>query len=181
MSKTLRSLSLIAVLALPVAVGGLAHGKGKPQPIPCPGDVAVAVAAACPCDGSVQADLTTAAWKNHGKYVSCVVHFRNLLRKSGCLTDDQKRTIARCAAHSTCGKADKVLCCFYDLGTCNDPMPGDATAAGVCSNDATHACDVAADCVKSHGRIEPSDAACVGDGGVNVGGGSACQPCPPPA
>ena len=181
MSKHSRLIGLLAVLALPVTVAAMGQGKGKPQPIPCPADVEAAVAAACPCAGSVLPDTTTAPWKNHGKYVSCVVRFRNLLRKSGCLTDDQKRAIARCAARSTCGKADRVLCCFYELGTCNDPMPGDATAAGVCSNDAALACDVAADCTKSHSRVEPSDAACVADGGVDVGGGSVCQACPPPA
>ena len=181
MLKTVRSIGLLGILALPGVMTGTAHAKGKPVPITCPADVETAVAATCPCAGVVLPDTTTAAWKNHGKYVSCVAHFRNQLRKAGCLTDDQKRSIARCAARSTCGKEARVLCCFYDVGTCNDPMPDDAVAAGVCSNDGTVACDVAADCVKSHSRVEHDDASCVADGGVDVGGGSVCQPCPPPA
>jgi hypothetical protein len=125
-------------------------------------------------------DTTTVPWKNHGKYVSCVARFRNQLRKSGCLTDDLKRSIQRCAARSTCGKEGRVLCCVYDLGTCNDPAPGDLTAAGVCSNDPTLACDVAADCTKSRSHIARDGAVCTADGGVDVGPGSICTACPPP-
>lgn len=180
MLKTVRLLALLGVLALPAAVVAMPDGRGKPPPIPCPADVAVAIAETCPCAGKMLPDSSVEPWKNHGKYVSCVVRFRNQLRKSGCLTDDQKRTIARCAARSTCGKETKVLCCFYETGTCNDPMPGDLTPAGVCSNDAALACDTDADCTKSHSRIARDDAACVADGGVNVGAGSVCQACPPP-
>src|SRR5690349_9908244 len=64
----------------------------------CPTDVGAALATACPCDGPGQ------AWKNHGKYVSCVAHYRNALRKAGCLDAEAKRTIQSCAARSTCGK-----------------------------------------------------------------------------
>jgi hypothetical protein len=123
--------------------------------------------------------MSVAPWRNHGQYVKCIVHFRNALRKSGCLTDDERRTIARCSARSTCGKAT-VLCCQYELGTCNDPMPGDLVKAGVCNNDSTLACDTAADCTKSSSRIAHDATACMADGGVVVdGGGSVCAPCPP--
>ncbi len=168
-----RLLVLVAVAALPVTVPAMGHTKGKPQPIPCPSDVAAAVAAQCPCQA-------VTAWKNHGQYVRCVVHFRNVLRKSGCLTADARRTLGRCAARSTCGK-DTVLCCHYDLGTCSDTTPGDGIKQGVCSNDASLACDTAADCTTSTSRIAHDATTCTADGGVVViGGGSVCDPCPPP-
>src|SRR5712692_11133956 len=139
-------------------------------------------------DGSAQRDVPSnhrhragLVGEHHGQYVSCIVRFRNALRKAGCFTDDSiRRTLARCAARSTCGK-DTVLCCHYDLGTCNDPMPGDTVAAGTCSNDPTVACDTSADCTKSTARIAHDAGACTVDGGVVVvGGGSVCAPCPPP-
>jgi hypothetical protein len=186
--RTRSLLAILALLAVPAAgmAMGNGKGKGKPAPITCPapapGDanVLAAIAAACPCDGTVQPDLSVAPWKNHGKYVSCTVRYRNRLRKAGCFTDDAvRRAVARCAARSTCGKAT-VLCCTYELGTCNDPTPGDAVAAGTCSNDATVACDIAADCTKSSEHIAHDSAACTADGGVDVGAGSVCDPCPPP-
>jgi hypothetical protein len=142
----------------------------------CPADPVAEIAATCPCDGP-----PSGAWRNHGKYVSCVVRLRNTLRKDGCLTADVERSIARCAAKSTCGKAGRVLCCYYNGGTCSDPLPGDAVAAGVCSNDGTLACDSATDCVVSHSRIARDETLCVAAGGVAVGGGSLCTACPPPA
>ena len=180
MRSLTRLLALGAVLALPATAPAMGNGHGKPQPIPCPPDVAAAVAAQCPCAGTTNPDLTVTPWRNHGQYQKCVVHFRNALRKSGCLTDDEKRTIARCGARSTCGK-DTVLCCHYDLGTCNDPAPGDMVAAGTCSNDPAVACDVSADCTKSSSSIRHDADACAADGGVVVvGGGSVCAACPPP-
>src|SRR5262245_50867551 len=110
------------VLAALLAVPALAEAK-RPEPITCPVDVALALAEACPCEGAPTGNGPVVAWKNHGKYVSCVVHFRNALRKAGCLTQDDKRTIARCAARSTCGKADTALCCTLEVGLCmGDPM-----------------------------------------------------------
>ena len=180
MRTSARVLAIAALFALPAGASAMGHGKGKPQPIPCPADVAAAVAAQCPCPGTTQPDLSVAPWKNHGQYVRCVVHFRNTLRKSGCLTAAERQTTARCAARSTCGK-DTVLCCTYDLGTCSDLMPGDGIKAGVCSNDPTVACDVSADCTKSTSRIEQDATACMAAGGIVVaGGGSVCAPCPPP-
>jgi len=170
MRSATRLFALLTIVALPGGVRAMGHGHGKPQPIPCPADVAAAIATQCPCSSA----------GNHGQYVKCVVHFRNALRKSGCLTAAERQTIARCAARSTCGK-DKVLCCHYDLGTCSDSTPGDMVATGTCSNDPTVTCDVSADCTKSSARIAPDATACMADGGVVVdGGGSVCAPCPPP-
>ena len=169
-----RAMLLALALAAPA-------GAKKPEPVECPPDVLAAMAVACPCDGTLQPDSTVAPWKNHGQYVRCVVHLRNAYRKSGCLDDTLKRTMARCAARSTCGKDGAVLCCKYELGTCSDATPGDAVAAGVCSNDAALACDVAADCTKSSGSVVRDEATCSERNGVAVGSGSVCTPCPPPA
>lgn len=169
-----------SILILAAVLVGTASAKGRPQPMTCPPDVGVALAETCPCAGKMMPNGTVAPWRNHGQYQSCVVHLRNALRKSGCLTDDERRTIARCAARSTCGK-DTVLCCHYDLGTCSDPMPGDMVAAGTCSNQPTVACDVSDDCSTSTSRIVHDATVCAADGGVVVdGGGSICTPCPPP-
>ena len=160
----------------------LTWAKGRPDPITCPTDVVAALAEMCPCDGTTMPDDSAQPWRNHGKYVSCVVRYRNALRKAGCFTDDSvRRTLARCAARSTCGKVGAVLCCSYEMGTCNDPAPGDMVAAGVCSNDAALACDVDADCTKSHASVARDEAVCAERGGTVVGGGSVCTPCPPPA
>ena len=178
MRSATRLFAVLTMLVLPMTVAAMGHGHGKPGPIPCPTDVAAALAAQCPCGGTVNSDQSVTPWRNHGQFVKCVVHFRNALRKSGCLTDTDRRTIASCAARSTCGK-ETVLCCHYVVGTCSDPMPGDGVKAGVCSNDATLACDTAADCTMSTARIASDATACMADGGVVVdGGGSVCTPCP---
>jgi hypothetical protein len=117
--------------------------------------------------------------------VSCVVRYRNDLRKAGCLDDIAKRTIAKCAARSTCGKEGAVLCCVYDTsGTCSDLAPGDGTQAGVCSNDAAKICDTAIDCITATGpKVSRHLENCTDKGGTPVGGGSVCSACPipPPA
>ena len=169
-----RILSLLSVAGVTAAL--LAASPARAD---CPPDVGAAVAAACPCEG-IAGPNGPEPWRNHGQYVSCVVRFRNDLRRAGCLSAEAKRTIARCAARSTCGK-DTVLCCHYDLGTCSDPMPGDMVAAGTCSNQPTVACDVSADCTTSTSRIVSDAGRCAADGDAIVdGGGSVCAACPPP-
>jgi hypothetical protein len=109
MRNAMRTIALFGALAVPT--GLLARGPG--QPIACPPDIAAAVAAACPCDGQPLPSGGVQPWRNHGRYVSCVVRLRNALRKGRCFTDDsQRRTLARCAARSTCGKSGAVLCCL---------------------------------------------------------------------
>jgi hypothetical protein len=162
--------SASTVFAKPPQAGGV-----------CPPDVGAALATACPCDGG-----PGQPWKNHGGYVSCVVRYRNDLRKAGCLDDIAKRTIAKCAARSTCGKDGAVLCCVYDTsGVCvGDPVPGDTVAAGTCDNDATKACDTDTDCITATGpRVSRHAERCTDNGGTVVGGGSVCSACPipPPA
>ena len=140
----------------------------------CPDDVAAAIGAACPCS----ADKNGQSWANHGRYVSCVVRFRNDLRRDGCLDAEAKRTIARCAARSTCGKDGAVLCCVYDTsGVCD-------LTVGFCSNDAAIACLTNTDCITSTGpKVKRHEETCTLHGGTVVGTGSVCSGCPavPPA
>jgi len=147
----------------------------------CPSDIEATIAAACPCG----ADGNGQGWLNHGKYVSCVVRLRNDLRRQGCLDAQTQRTIARCAARSTCGKEGAVLCCTYDTtGVCSDALPGDGTAAGTCSNDDAIACDTSTDCVTVKGpKVKRHEETCTARGGTVVGTGSVCAGCPalPPA
>ena len=161
-----------------IALGAVAFtgGSAFAQANECPEDAGAALSAACPCG----TDSHGQSWKNHGQYVSCVVRFRNDLRKQGCLDAESQRTIARCAARSTCGKEDFVLCCVYDTsGVCDDPLPGDGTAAGTCSNDDTIACDTDTDCITvGDPKIKHSADACTDHGGTPVGGGSVCAGCP---
>jgi len=152
---------------------------GEPARAECPPDVGVAVAAECPCDGPQQGG----SWKNHGQYQRCVVQFRNALRKQDCLTAETKKTIARCAAKSTCGKAGFVLCCAdSSVGTCSDTIPGDGSKNGTCSNDATIACDTNADCTVGVPHIKRSATVCTDRPGYYVSGtGSVCAGCQPSA
>jgi hypothetical protein len=141
----------------------------QPPPADCPSDIGAAVAAACPCDGPQQGG----SWKNHGQYQRCVVHSRNALRKQGCLTPEAKKTIARCAAKSTCGKVGAVLCCAdSSVGTCTD---------GTCSNDATIACETSADCTVGRPHVKRRAEACTHRANYYVSGtGSVCAGCEPP-
>lgn len=152
-------------------------GTGAARAQSCPDDVGATLAAACPCD----ADGQGRAWKNHGQYVKCVVQLRNRLRKAGCLDAMAKRTIASCAARSTCGKEGAVLCCVYDTSaTCSDPIV-DGVAAGTCSDDGS-ACDSSTDCIRvvSGPKLKRQTETCTDRGGTAVGGGSVCGGCPLP-
>lgn len=123
-----------------------------------------AVGATCPCDGS----------SNHGQHQSCVVHLRNQLRKQGCST----AAVASCAARSTCGKPNRVLCCrVASTGTCTIP---DGSSSGTCSTNGA-VCASDADCtVVSGPRITRDAAACTARGGYSSGTGSVCDGCQPP-
>lgn len=168
-----RIISLVVVGLLIGAAGAFAQSQ-------CPDDPEAAVAAACPCG----ADGNGQAWGNHGKYVSCVVRFRNDLRRQGCLDAQTQRLIARCAARSTCGKEGAVLCCWYDTsGVCSDTLPN-GVKEGTCSNDTAIACDTSTDCITSRGpKVKRHEETCTLKGGTVVGTGSVCSGCPalPPA
>lgn len=55
----------------------------------------------CPCDGPANAGT---AWKNHGKYVSCVAHAVGDLVRLGELDPSETGGIVSAAAQSSCGK-----------------------------------------------------------------------------
>jgi murein DD-endopeptidase MepM/ murein hydrolase activator NlpD len=122
---------------------GKASGRSRARPTSRPRSTDVPVRRSHAADGGVQ------PWKNHGQYVSCVVHVRNALRKGHCFSDDSLpprarplRRLARRAARE---------------GWCICGLPTDATCTtrrgrhpdGTCSNDAGRACDTAANCAKT--------------------------------
>jgi hypothetical protein len=181
MSRTALFVASLVCIAVAATSPAWAKGKGnkhhgQPDPMSCPADVSLAVAAECPCNGTLAGDVMQ-PWRNHGQYVRCVVHMRNALRKAGCLTDDQKRTIARCAAHSACGKTDAPLvCCMTSMPPCSDPMP-DGVAAGTCDGAPDQMCDVPEDCAVMSTVAMPDEAACMAAGGVVEGAGATCSVC----
>ena len=143
-------LALFSFLALQTGVW--ATDGRRPESRSCPDDLEAAVAEHCPCDGQV----------NHGQYVSCVVRYGNALRKAGCRAGTTVRMI-RCAALSTCGRPGAVVCCTSSTGSCDDQVPGDGTAQGVCR--------------KTRMRITRDEATCTAAGGVSGGRGSMCWAC----
>jgi len=173
MRKAVTMVVVLSLLAIPA--GSLAKPKGPAAPIPCPEDIVAAVAENCPCEGPM-VDTVPPPWRNHGQYVRCVAKYRNLLRKSGCLDGDALRRIHSCAARSTCGKPERVLCCLSSTGTCSDTV-ADGTAEGVCSNDDDLPCDTDADCTKTRARITRNEDACLALDGEVAGEGSVCTPC----
>jgi len=89
----------------------------------------------------------------------------------------QDRTVARCAARSTCGKPTAVLCCVSQTGTCSDQAPGNMMPEGTCGNDVEIACDVDADCSRMRARIARDEAACTASSGTPAGQGTVCEAC----
>src|SRR5436853_7847840 len=113
----MKKFALMISLSFLVSAGTALAQTACPNDGSCPTDVGACLAESCSC----AADHGGHSWKNHGQYVKCVVHLRNDLRKAGCLDSAAKRTIASCAARSTCGKEGAVLCCVYDTSaTCRD-------------------------------------------------------------
>jgi hypothetical protein len=143
-------------------------------------DAAVAAAvAACPCSGPTSGG----EWRNHGQFQRCAVQSRNQLRRElrrqGCtMPPGARRTIASCAARSTCGKPDAVLCCAVTgTGTCDLQLD----SSYKCSNDNAKACITAADCTTTSGpRVRRNATACTNRGGYVSGTGSVCSGCTTP-
>ena len=63
-----------------------------------------AISQLCPCTGPFGQDV---AWKNHGKYVECVVKAAESFEKKGLLTENAEKAIKVQAAQSTCGDKAK--------------------------------------------------------------------------
>ncbi|MCC6809092.1 MAG: carboxypeptidase regulatory-like domain-containing protein [Deltaproteobacteria bacterium] len=120
------------------------------------------VHAACPCNGG---------WKNHGKYVSCVAHKTNEMRKRGVITGAQKGAIQSAAECSSCGKACSVSRCND-----NDACTNDACSDGACVHTplpiddgvecTVDSCDLA---TGVHHDPSPAGTAC------GIGNTNACQ------
>ncbi len=172
-----RSATCSAVLlALTLSIPAQGWAKGKPAPVACPLDVAQAVAAACPCNGTPE-DPGLLPWRNHGEYVRCVAHYRNALRKAGCLSSAEKRSVVRCAAQAPCGKPGApIVCCTTTLGVCSDALP-DGIPAGTCSNAPTVGCDVATDCAVTTTSFVDDPVGCTAGGGTVEGDGAVCSVC----
>jgi len=132
----------------------------------CPADVGAAVAQCCPCDDP--------ALTNHGRYVRCVAHAVNALRKAECLDKGARRSLKRCAARSTCGKPGFVTCCRERPGVCGDN--------GLCAKtDPPVQCTVDEDCpprVKCSAKR--SAEICTAIGGTPGAPGSCCGACAAP-
>ena len=145
--------TLIALLLMPASAWSA-----------CPPDLAAAQATACPC-ASKTGSSGVIPWKNAGQYTTCVVKFRNQMKKSHCLTPALGAAMVSCAAQSTCGKRGSVLCCVRETGTCS---------AGVCSNDEEKACITNADCTMTNAVVAKSPTICTTNGGTPAGQGSVC-------
>jgi hypothetical protein len=160
-------LVLVGCLALPVGVGA----KRRPEAERCPADVEDALARQCPCAGITMPDGSVEPWATHGGYVSCVVRAMRGLGRAGCLSARERRTLVRCAAHSTCGRDGTVVCCFGEDGTC-EPNG----AEGACSNDPDRACDTDLEC-RRRARIAADASRCTAAGGWIAPQASACGGC----
>ncbi len=60
-----------------------------------------AVADLCPCGADPQSGLP---WRNHGRYVRCVVHAARDFTRAGLIDRAERRELVRNAAHAECGR-----------------------------------------------------------------------------
>jgi len=120
----------------------------------------------CPCTGQT----------NHGQYVSCVAHQIHDLARSGQIPTNCKGKVTRCAARSTCGKADFITC-TVPTGTCGTPCSANPSAT--CCADATTPCTTDAQCgtrcTIKHALPGTEPQVCPSPG--VVGSGSCCASC----
>jgi hypothetical protein len=155
----------------PESPGG-GKGGGPKTCDPAAVDAATAaIATACPCDGLAAGNGNgdVVPWRNHGKYVRCVAHATKAAVKEsdGALTRRCLKTAVRCAARSTCGRADGVVACTTTTGS--------SCVAGSCGDGS--ACTTDDDCTASSCAFRRSAAECAAGGGV-PGTGSCCAPVP---
>ena len=167
--RALKATMMAMVLGLVLAPGGVQAAPSVPCAdllLPggvCAPDVAAAVAACCPCDDP--------QFSNHGRYVSCVAHATNALRRADCLDAQARRSLKRCAARSTCGKPEgSRTCCFTFPGVCGDD--------GLCvGTDEVIPCTTELECPPRHRcTIKSDEGLCLAAGGV-PGTGSCCDAC----
>lgn len=130
---------------------------------------AASVAAACPCAGRTDDTGAVVPWKNHGQYVRCVAKANKaaIAASAGAVSRRCLKSSQRCAARSTCGRAEGfVNCTKTTSSTC---------VAGSCADGS--ACATDADCGESSCSFRPSAEACTASGGT-PGTGSCCAPVP---
>jgi hypothetical protein len=172
----MRPITKILVLLAGLSLAATAaHAKrpdspgGPPTCDPAAVDAAVAaIAAACPCAGQTDADGNVVPWKNHGKYVRCVAHATKaaVADSDGALRRRCLKSSVRCAARSTCGRAEGVVnCTVTTSASCID---------GAC-DDSGDECETDADCASSSCSFQPSADECTAAGG-EPGLGSCCAP-----
>ena len=131
--------------------------------------VQAALESECPCDLGVPGG--TAAARNHGRYVSCVSHVLNRLKKADTIPKNCKGKIQRCAARSVCGKEGAVTCLIPQLGTCD-------TTTGTCVEDALLLCTTDADCVLgTRCKTKRSAELCLERGGTVGASPTCCSDC----
>jgi hypothetical protein len=129
--------------------------------------ILAAVDAACPCAGLDDGAGGTTPWRNHGKYVRCVVRaLRAEVRAAG-LKRRCVREVVPCAARSTCGKREAVACVVTTPGTC---------VGGACADDPETLCMTDLDCAVRACRVT-SPERCTAAGGV-AASGSCCTASP---
>ena len=130
---------------------------------------AASIAAACPCEGRTDDTGAVVPWKNHGQYVRCVAKANKaaIAESAGAVSRRCLKSSQRCAARSTCGRAEGfVNCTRTTSSTC---------VAGACGDGS--ACTTDADCTESSCSFRPSADACTATGGT-PGTGSCCAPAP---
>jgi hypothetical protein len=71
-----------------------------PEAVPDP-TLGCSVAQLCPCDGPRG---QSAAWRNHGKYVSCAAKTSETFLIGGLISESEKDAMVSLAAQSECGK-----------------------------------------------------------------------------
>jgi hypothetical protein len=135
----------------------------------CAADLQAAIDACCPCDD--------AQFSSHGRYVRCVAHATNALRRAGCLDRGAHKALRRCAARSTCNKPEGfVTCCRARSGVCR----GNGVCAGTRGEGAV-ACETDDQCPpRVRCSVKSDEQRCLDKGGT-PGTGSCCGAvCPAP-
>ena len=111
--------------------------------------------------------------RNHGQYVKCVGRVIRNLTRDGQISQRCRGKLVRCAARSTCGKADFVTCTIQRLGVCNE-------TSFTCEDfgDEPVACASNADCVRrSKCRTKRTAEKCEARGGLVNESPTCCSSC----
>jgi hypothetical protein len=132
------------------------------------------------CNPQLQSDLSACPCpeaSNHGRYVSCVAHTVNKAARDGTIARNCKGKVVRCAAHSTCGKPDFVVCRIpVVFGACD---PATNTCSSGTSINADGSCAADTDCVVEFKCKIKRDTRCAALGGIaDPTATTCCAACP---